>query len=105
MQRRTGSRYFPYISHGLRSGLSSRHGKCDLINGTRESLEKKGGGIGGIKTLYQCDMALSAMRTKKEEEAEAPLVDAKYFHGDEENGRLPRGELRDTSKLSPRNLH
>ena len=70
----------------------------DLINGT-ESLGDEGGGIGGIKTLYQCDMAPSAMRTDRKDGT--PLVEAKYLHGDEENG-LPfqegtshRSELHD----------
>jgi NADH dehydrogenase [ubiquinone] 1 alpha subcomplex assembly factor 5 len=93
------SRVFPT---GLELGCH-RGALYDLINGT-ESLRDGGGGIGGIKTLYQCDMALSAMRTNTKEDTQAPLVDAKYLHGDEENG-LPFQEGSFDIVLSSMNLH
>lgn len=76
----------------------------DLINGT-EGLGDDGGGIGGIKTLYQCDMAPSAMRTDVKIDDENPqLVEPKYLHGDEENG-LPFQEGSFDIVLSSMNLH
>ncbi len=92
------------ISRGFPTGLElgcHRGVLYDLINGT-ESLGDEGGGIGGIKTLYQCDMAPSAMRTDRKDGT--PLVEAKYLHGDEENG-LPFQEGSFDIVLSSMNLH
>jgi len=78
---------------GLELGCHRGH-LYDLINAT-ESLGDEGGGIGGIKKLYQCDMAPSALRTPEQvqekkissgtHQGDSPLVEAHYLHGDEEN--------------------
>lgn len=67
---------------GLELGCHRGH-LYDLINGT-ESLGDEGGGIGGIQTLYQCDIAPSAARTD-DTDGKSSLVKAHYLHGDEES--------------------
>lgn len=96
------------ISRNFKTGLElgcHRGHLHDLINGS-ESLGDEGGGIGGIQTLYQCDIAPSAMRTDNNSDngGEAPLVKAHYLHGDEENS-LPFNPSSFDIVLSSLNLH